>query len=70
MSRGSPFYDFHDSAWAVPRHELPQYIQQKIDTENCLVSILWSVSGIHSLLDVPKGQDTTQRSSLMVLCPV
>jgi hypothetical protein len=27
----------------------------KIDMEKCLLSIVWSVNGIYSLLDVPKG---------------
>jgi hypothetical protein len=44
-----------DSVWAVPRDEPPQRIKQKINTEKCLVLILWSVNGIHSLLDIPKG---------------
>jgi histone-lysine N-methyltransferase SETMAR len=44
-----------DSVWAASRDELPQRIKQKIDTEKCLVSILWSVKGIHTLLNVPKG---------------
>jgi hypothetical protein len=35
--------------------ELPQPIKQKIDAEKCLVSILWLVHGIFSLLDVPQG---------------
>jgi hypothetical protein len=29
-------------------------IKQTIDTEKCLISIIWSVNGIHSLLDLPK----------------
>jgi hypothetical protein len=36
------------------RDELPQRIKQKIDTEKCLVSILWLVNGIHTLLNVQK----------------
>jgi hypothetical protein len=28
---------------------------QKIDIEKCLISLLWSVNGIHSLVDVPTG---------------
>jgi hypothetical protein len=40
---------------------VPERIKQKIDTEKCLISVIWSVNGIHSLLDVPKGTtyDTT-----------
>jgi hypothetical protein len=44
-----------DSIWAVSRDEFPQPTKQKNDTEKWLVSILWSVIGIHSLLDLPKG---------------
>jgi hypothetical protein len=32
-----------------------QKIQSKNDPEKCLISLLWSVNGIHSLVDVPKG---------------
>jgi hypothetical protein len=46
---------FHDSIWASSRDEVPERVSQKIDTEKCLISLLWSVSGIHSLVDVPKG---------------
>jgi hypothetical protein len=48
-------YYLRGSIWAVSRDELPQRIKQKTDTEKCLVSVLWSVNGIYSLLDVPKG---------------
>jgi transposase len=44
-----------DSMWAPSRDDLPDRIKQKIDTEKCLISVLWSVRGIHSLVDVPKG---------------
>jgi hypothetical protein len=44
-----------DSVWAASHDELPQHIKQKIDMGKCLVLILWSVNGIHSLLNVPKG---------------
>jgi hypothetical protein len=36
------------------RDEVPERISQKIDSEKCLISVLWSVNGIHSLGDVPK----------------
>jgi hypothetical protein len=50
------FFDSpRDSVWAALRDELLQPIKQKIETENCPVSILWSVNGIRSPLDVPKG---------------
>jgi hypothetical protein len=55
------FLPYHprDSVWAASPDELPQRVTPTIDTEKCLVSILWSVSRIHNL-----------RSSLMLLCPV
>jgi hypothetical protein len=54
-------YYLCDSVWATSCDELPQRIKQKIDTEKCLLSILWSVNDIHCLLDVPKG--TTYNSA-------
>jgi transposase len=42
-----------DSAWAESRDTLPEPIRRKIDTEKCLISVLWSVNGIHHLIDVP-----------------
>jgi hypothetical protein len=48
-------YYSRDSVCAASRDELPQYIEHKINTSQCLVSILWLVNGIHSFLDVPKG---------------
>jgi histone-lysine N-methyltransferase SETMAR len=45
----------HESVWAASREDVPERLRQKIDTEKCLISILWSVNGIHSLLDIPKG---------------
>jgi hypothetical protein len=30
-------------------------VSPKIYIEKCLISVFWSVNGIHSLLDVPKG---------------
>jgi hypothetical protein len=47
-------YFSRDSVWVASFDELPQRIKQKIDRRKCLVSILWSVNGIRSLLDVPK----------------
>jgi hypothetical protein len=44
-----------DSVWAASRDEFPQRIKQKIDMETCLVSIPWSVNGINSYFNVPKG---------------
>jgi hypothetical protein len=49
-------YYSRDSVWVASHDELPRRIKQKTDTEKCLVSILWSVNGIHSLHDVPRGK--------------
>jgi transposase len=43
------------SIWAQSRDEVPERMSQKIDSEKCLISALWSVNGIHRLEDVPKG---------------
>jgi hypothetical protein len=48
-------YYSRDSVWGASCDELPQRIKQKSDTQKCLVSILCSVNGIHSPLDVSKG---------------
>jgi hypothetical protein len=53
------FYYPCGSVWARSHDEFPQRIKQKIHTEKCLVSILWSVNGIHSLLIMPKGTHNT-----------
>jgi hypothetical protein len=45
----------HNSAWATSPNELPERGSQKIDTEQRLISISWSVNGTHTLLDIPKG---------------
>jgi hypothetical protein len=57
MTEGeSRFFLFYprDSAWAKSRCELPSSTKQEFDIEKCLVSVLWSVNMIHSLLDVPR----------------
>jgi hypothetical protein len=48
-------YHPHDSIWVSSRDEMSESISQKIDTEKCLISLLWPVNGIDSLVDVPKG---------------
>jgi hypothetical protein len=58
----------NDSISAASRDELPQRTKQKIDTEKCLVSILWSVSRIHSFLDVPKGTTYNVQHSVLRWC--
>jgi hypothetical protein len=58
------FYYPRDSVWAASPDEPPQRIKHKIDAEKCLVSVLWSVDGIHSLLDVPK--ETTNSTAFFI----
>jgi hypothetical protein len=48
-------YDPPDTARAASRDELPERIKRKIDTENCLISVLWSDNRIHYLIDVTPG---------------
>jgi hypothetical protein len=48
-------YYHRDSIWAQSRDEVPERINQKIDSEKCLISVRWSVNGIHSLEDVSTG---------------
>jgi hypothetical protein len=48
-------YYLHDSACRVSRGGLLERVTQKTDTEKCRMSILWSVNGMHSLIDVPTG---------------
>jgi hypothetical protein len=50
------FFLYHpcDSDWGTSRDEFSQRVRHKINTQNCLVSILWSVNGVQSLCDVPK----------------
>jgi hypothetical protein len=45
----------HQLVWAPSRDEVPERFKQKLDTEKCLISVIWSVNGIHSLFYVPKG---------------
>jgi hypothetical protein len=48
-------YNLLDSASAESRDTLPERVRRKIDTEKCLISVLWSFSGIHHLIDMPPG---------------
>jgi hypothetical protein len=50
------FLDYpRHSLGAASCHEFLQHIKQKTDMEKCLVSMLLSVSGVHSCCDVQKG---------------
>jgi hypothetical protein len=44
-----------DSVRAESRDDPPQRVKHKIDAEKRLISILWSINGIYSLLDMPRG---------------
>jgi hypothetical protein len=50
------------SIWALSRDEVPERVSQRIDTEKCLISLLWPVNGIDSPGDVQKG--STYNSAL------
>jgi hypothetical protein len=45
-----------DLIWTPSRDEVPERLRQKINTEKCLISLLWSVNGIYDLVDVPKSR--------------
>jgi hypothetical protein len=45
-----------DSIWASSRDEIPERVSQKTDTQKYRLSLLWSINGIHSLVDFPKGR--------------
>jgi hypothetical protein len=43
------------SIWASSRDKVPERFSQRNNTEKCLISLLWSVNGIHSLVNVLKA---------------
>ena len=45
----------HDSMWADASEELPTRVRPKISSRKCLICVIWSPMGIHSLLAVPSG---------------
>jgi hypothetical protein len=47
---------FHHSCWAANPYDVPEIPKQKIQSEKCLVSIIWGSTWIKSRLDVPKGR--------------
>jgi hypothetical protein len=50
------FLDYQrDSLRAESRDAVPERSKQKIDTEKCLIFVLWCVTGIHTLIDVLNG---------------
>jgi hypothetical protein len=46
----------HDFAWAGSRDKLPVLIKPSIDPEKCLISVIWSVNWIYSLVGVAKSE--------------
>jgi hypothetical protein len=59
VTSDEPWFFLHhpnESSWAESQDELPVRAKQTIDTEKCLIWVLWSVNGIYSLVDVPKGE--------------
>jgi hypothetical protein len=55
-----------NAIWTHSREDVPERLSQKIDIEKCLISVLWSVTDIHSLVDVPKGGSY----NLQLLCEI
>jgi hypothetical protein len=57
---GDEFWFFlhypHDSTSAGTRDDLPVSIKPEIDAEKYLISVIWSVNRIHSLVDIRKGE--------------
>jgi hypothetical protein len=50
------FLDYpHDDVWAASRDGVPETPMTKIDAGTCMVSIIWSISRIQSLLALTKG---------------
>jgi hypothetical protein len=59
----------NESVWAGSRDEVPARIKQTIDTEKCLISVLWSANGIHSLVDNPTGESYNSSFFCCVIVP-
>jgi hypothetical protein len=58
-----------DAAWAVSRDELPEWIKRKIDTGKGVISVFWSINGIHHLIGVPSGMKYNSSFSCDVVMP-
>jgi hypothetical protein len=50
-----PFGVSHYGVWAASKDDVPETLIAKIDNEKCMISILWSTSGIHRRLVWTKG---------------
>jgi histone-lysine N-methyltransferase SETMAR len=59
----------NESVWAGSRDGIPVRIKQTIDTEKCLISVLWSANGIHSLVDILKGESYNSSFFCSVIVP-
>jgi hypothetical protein len=46
---------FHHSCWAANPDDVPEIPKPKIQSEKCLISIVWGSTGFKSLLYVPTG---------------
>jgi hypothetical protein len=58
-----------DSAWIGSRDELPVQIKPEIQAEKCLISVIWLVNGIDSLVEVPKGESYSSAHFYDVVVP-
>jgi hypothetical protein len=64
------FLDYpHESVWAESADEVPVGIKQRIDTEKCLISVLWSRNGVQSLVDIPNGESSSSSFFCSVVVP-
>jgi hypothetical protein len=60
-----PIMLYH-GVWAASRDAVPETLMTKIDPEKCMISIIWSISGIHSLLALTK--DVKYKFNSQYLC--
>jgi hypothetical protein len=63
-NKGWILFVFRTSTWlsvGTSRDEVPETIKETINTKKCLISVIWSMNGIHSLFDLSKG--TTYNSA-------
>jgi hypothetical protein len=59
----------NESVWAGSGDEVSVRIKQTIDTEKSLISVLWSANGIHSLVEIPKGESCNSSFFCSVIVP-
>jgi hypothetical protein len=58
-----------DAAWAASRDELSEPVKRQTDIGECLISVVWSVNGIHYLLDMPPGMQYNSSFCCDVVLP-